>query len=57
MGGGGKYIAHTSLGQIVVYKYGYMSVQTYFGNVPVKKKKKIRNKISLNINHIKQKAW
>ena len=42
MGGGGIYIAHTSLGQIVVYKYGYMSVQTYFGNVPVKIKNKNR---------------
>ena len=57
MGGGGIYIAQTSLGQVVVDDYGYMSVQTYFGNMPVKKKKKMRNKISLNINHIKPKAW
>ena len=40
MGGGGIYIAHTSLGQLAVDKYGYVSVQTYFENMPVKKKKK-----------------
>ena len=40
MGGGGIYIAHTSYGQLAVNKYGYVSVQTYFGNMPVKKKEK-----------------